>query len=93
MLQTQRLLTQPAAQRAIVHCGGLGTIADLGIQYSLRDGLGNSYNSCYDVTKMLLWLQVGFAPRNSQLNQAGYNHTYVGAVPVLPMAGGLIVVK
>ena len=75
------------------HCGGLGTIADLGIQYSLRDGLGNSYNSCYDVTKMLLWLQVGFAPRNSQLNQAGYNHTYVGAVPVLPMAGGLIVVK
>jgi hypothetical protein len=71
------------------HCGGRGTIADLGVQYSLRDGLGAAYNNCYDITKMLLWLQVGFAPRNPQLNQAGYNHTYVGAVPVLPMAGGL----
>ena len=65
-------------------CGGQGTIADLGVQYSLRDGLGAAYNNCYDVTKMLLWLQTGFAPRNLQLNKAGYNHTYVGAVPVLP---------
>ena len=66
------------------HCGGQGTIADLGVQYSLRDALGTAYNNCYDIPKMLLWLQVGFSPRNQQLNQGGYNHTYVGAIPVLP---------
>src|SRR5664279_1812784 len=54
-------------------CGGQGTIADLGIQYSLRDGLGAAYNNCYDITAVLLWLQGGFAPRNSQLGEAGDN--------------------
>ena len=70
-----------------VYCGGQGTIADLGTQYSRRNGLEAAYNNCYDIPKMLLWLRMGFAPRNQQLNQAGYNHTYVGAVPVPPMVG------
>lgn len=70
------------------HCGGAGTIADLGSQYSRRDGLGAAYNTCYDIPKMLLWLQVGFMPRNGQLNQAGFGQTYVGAVPMLAKIGG-----
>ena len=69
------------------HCGGAGTIADLGTQYSLRDGLGDAYNSCYDIPNMLSWLRMGFAPTNTQLNQAGYNRTYVGAVSVLGRVG------
>ena len=71
-------------------CGGQGTIADLGTQYSLRNGLGPSYNHCYDIPNMLTWLQAGFAPQNQQLNQAGYNQTYVGAVPVLTSGKGVI---
>lgn len=69
------------------HCGGPGTIDDLGVQYSLRNGLGAAYNDCYDISKMLSWLQLGFSPQNQALSRAGFNSTYVGAVPFLPMAG------
>lgn len=64
-------------------CVGAGTIADLGTQYSYRDGLGVPYDSCYDISRMLLWLQVGFMPLNQQLRHAGFGGTYVGAIPLL----------
>ena len=81
---TNPLFTDPTRRPTgySASCGGQGTIADLGTQYSLRNGLGSSYNHCYDIPKMLTWLQAGFAPQNLQLNQAGFNHVYVGAVPV-----------
>jgi hypothetical protein len=75
--------------RYSTNCGGEGTIADLGTQYSYRDGLGTPYNSCYDISKMLLWLQVGFMPLNQLLRHAGFGGTYVGAIPPLPIIGGL----
>lgn len=62
------------------YCGGAGTIADLGAQYALRNGLGAAYNHCYDIPRMLAWLFNGFAPRNRLLMFAGYKHTFVGAV-------------
>jgi len=68
-------------------CGGEGTIADLGTQYSYRDGLGATYNSCYDTSKMLLWLQIGFMPLNQKLAQAGFGRTFVGAIPPLSIIG------
>ena len=75
------------------HCGGAGTIADLGTQYSYRDGLGTPYNSCYDISKMLLWLQVGFMPRNQLLRHAGFGGTYVGAVPLLPTPAAIEILQ
>ncbi len=64
------------------YCGGPGTLADLGTQFSYRIGgqLG-AYNSCFNVASMLAWLQAGFAPRNFNLQNAGFGGTYVGAMP------------
>jgi len=65
-------------------CGGAGTPADLGTQYSYRDGLGaGTYNHCYDIPNMLAWMQQGFQPMNLQLNNVGYGGAVqIGAVPV-----------
>ncbi|HLI62714.1 MAG TPA: hypothetical protein VKV05_04900, partial [Terriglobales bacterium] len=64
------------------YCGGPGTLADLGTQFSYRIGpqLG-TYNPCYNVASMLAWLQAGFAPQNLALKTAGFGGTYVGAIP------------
>jgi hypothetical protein len=62
-------------------CGGAGTLADLGTQYSYRTGLGMAYNSCFNISSMLKWLQAGFAPTNQALAKSGWGGTYIGAVP------------
>ncbi len=63
------------------YCGGAGSLYDLGMQYAKRSQIGG-YNTCYNVDKMLAWLQAGFQPQNSALATAGYGGTYIGAVPL-----------
>lgn len=68
-------------------CGGAGTEASAIAGFKARNSA--SWNSCYDITKLLNWVRQGFAPQNVAFATAGHDGGRIGAVQPVAILGAV----
>jgi hypothetical protein len=69
-------------------CGGPGTAANALAQFQARNS--STWNSCYDISKLMKWVRQGFAPQNASYATAGHDGGRIGAVDPIAIMGGVL---